>query len=221
VVFVEPRFTGVPPLEQASDDHPPADLAVGQQFIARVYNALARSPQWQRTLLVITYDEHGGFFDHVPPPGTQMGPPEWLNKVPRIHPQGADHMGPRVPTFVISPFVNPGSVSHAVFDHTSIIKTILVRHRARFYADQFGAFGPRVMMINHLGAALDRDGGRPGQPELLLDSPLRQRPERRATSPSRGTPRLRPTTPPANTDERTDFHVSLARAMLPKSRRAD
>ncbi|MDQ3565448.1 MAG: hypothetical protein M3436_15420 [Pseudomonadota bacterium] len=216
VVFVEPRFTGVPPLEQASDDHPPADLAVGQQFIARVYNALARSPQWQRTLLVITYDEHGGFFDHVPPPGTELGPPEWLNKVPRIHPQGADHMGPRVPTFVISPFVNPGSVSHAVFDHTSIIKTILVRHRARFYADQFGAFGPRVKMINHLGAALDRDEGRPGRPELLPDPLLRQRPERKATSPSRGTLRLRPTAPPANTDERTDFHVALARSMLPK-----
>jgi phospholipase C len=215
VVFVEPRFTGVPPLEQASDDHPPADLVVGQQFITDVYNALAQSPQWKSTLLVITYDEHGGFFDHVPPPGTQLGPPEWLNKVPRIHAEGADYMGPRVPTFVISPFVNPGSVSHAVFDHTSIIKTILVRHRQQFLARQFGAFGPRVMMINHLGAALDRDEARPGQPELLPAPPLRQRPERRATSPSGGGPRRRPTAPPVG-EERTDFHVSLAHAMLPK-----
>ena len=215
IVFVEPRFTGIPPLQQASDDHPPANVAVGQQFITRVYNALAASPQWRNTLLVITYDEHGGFFDHVPPPGTQLGPPEWLGKVPRIHPEGADHMGPRVPTLVISPFVNPGSVSHTVFDHTSIIKTILVRHRNRFYADQLRAFGPRVMMINHLGAALNRDEARPGQPEPLPAPPLRQRPERRATPPAQPMPRRRPTAPPTEA-ERTDFHVSLARSMLPK-----
>jgi hypothetical protein len=124
-------------------------------------------------------------------------------------------MGPRVPTFVISPLVNPGTVSHAVFDHTSIIKTILVRHRDKFVANQFGAFGPRVMMINHLGAALDRDEARPGQPEVLPAPPLRSLTERRDMPLAPGMSRRRATAPPAE-DERTDFHVSLARAMLPK-----
>lgn len=215
VVFVEPRFTGIPPLEQASDDHPPANLAVGQQFITRVYNALVRSPQWRKSLLVITYDEHGGFYDHEPPPGTALGAAEWRGKIPRLHPEGPDYLGPRVPTFVISPFVNPGTVSHVLFDHTSIIKTLLVRHRAKFHADDLRSFGPRVMMINHMGAALDRDDPRPDQPELLPPPPLRQRPQRRATLPS---PRIRvrrPTAPPQG-EERTEFNISLARAMLPK-----
>jgi phospholipase C len=213
VVFVDPRFTGIPPLRQASDDHPPADLRVGQQLIARVYNALVHSPHWDRLLFVITYDEHGGFFDHVPPPGTALGPAELRGKIPRLHPDGADSMGARVPTFIISPFVNQGDVSHVVFDHTSILKTILVRHRNRFFSDQFRRFSNHVFMINHLGAALNRDTPRPEPPVLLPEPPRRQRP----TLQDAAVPRVRrrPTEMPADGD-RSDFGVSLARAMLPK-----
>ena len=220
VVFVEPRITGVPPLAQASDDHPPANLAVGQDFIASVYNALAGSPeQWRRSLLLITYDEHGGFYDHVPPPGTRLGPPEWMNNVPRLHPGGSDFMGPRVPTFVISPYVNRGAVSHVVFDHLSIIKTILVRHRDRFYADQFARFAPRVRNSNHIGAALDRDEARPGEPEMLPVPPRRGFSRRTVPAATRpGPPRRRPTDPPEDDEEARDFRLSLARAMLPKRR---
>jgi phospholipase C len=219
VVFVEPRITGVPPLDQASDDHPPANLRVGQEFIAALYNTLASSPAWKRSLLVITYDEHGGFYDHVPPPGTPLGPVEWRNKIPKIRPDGPDFMGPRVPAFVVSPYVDKGSVSHEVFDHLSIIKTILVRHRHRLYADQFKRFGPRVAMINHLGAALTRDDARPGDPELL-PPPRRQAVARRTLplQPAPGGSRRRPTEPPADDEEARDFRLSLARAMLPKRR---
>jgi phospholipase C len=213
VVFVDPRFTGIPPLRQASDDHPPADLRVGQQIIARVYNALVHAPQWGRLLFVITYDEHGGFFDHVPPPGTALGPPEFRGKIPRLHPDGADSMGARVPTFVVSPFVNQGDVSHVVFDHTSIIKTILVRHRNRFFSDQFRRFSNHVFMINHLGAALNRDTPRPEPPVLLPGAPRRQQP----TLQDRAIPRLRRRPTEMRSDgDRGDFGVSLARAMLPK-----
>jgi phospholipase C len=214
IVFIDPRFVDLPPLEQASDDHPPASLVPGQQFITAVYNILAESAQWTRSLLVITYDEHGGFFDHMPPPGTLRGPTEWIAKVPRIHPEGADSMGPRVPTFLISPFVNQGSVSHAIFDHTSILKTILVRHRTKFHSYQFAAFGPRVMMINHLGVALNRDHGVPGNPTPLPGPPLRQ-PINIRTHQSVGTPKRRPTDA-SNGARIDDFGVSLARAMLPK-----
>ena len=153
VVFIEPRIPGIPPLEQASDDHPPANLLRGQEFLAGIYQALTNPngtdppepcPQWGKCMLVITYDEHGGFYDHVPPP----------DGFEKIHPEGQTFLGVRVPTFVVSPLVSPGSVSHVVFDHTSIVKTILTRHRASFRTQDFARFGPRVLKISHLGEAL-------------------------------------------------------------------
>jgi hypothetical protein len=65
VTFIDPDFIDVPP---GYDDGPPADIARGQHFIGRIVNALVQGPLWPKTLLLITYDEHGGFFDHVPPP---------------------------------------------------------------------------------------------------------------------------------------------------------
>lgn len=165
VVFIEPKITGIPPLEQASDDHPPANILRGQEFVENLVRILQSSPHWNRSMLVITYDEHGGFYDHMPPPGTPLGGPEWLvpdgsggmtGAFAKIHPDGATHLGPRVPTFIVSPFVEPGSVSHVVFDHTSVLKSILVRHRAKFRRNIFALFGARVAQINHLGEALNR-----------------------------------------------------------------
>ncbi|MFD1052466.1 alkaline phosphatase family protein, partial [Kibdelosporangium lantanae] len=68
VSFVEPGFLGeaVPGLSQ--DEHPLADIRLGQHFLNTVYNAVVSSPNWERTVFVITYDEWGGFFDRVPPP---------------------------------------------------------------------------------------------------------------------------------------------------------
>ena len=165
VVFIEPKITGIPPLEQASDDHPPANILRGQEFLEGLVRILQNSPHWNTSMLVITYDEHGGFYDHMPPPGTPLGDSEWL--VPdgsggmtggfaKMHPEGTTHLGPRVPTFIVSPFVEPGSVSHAIFDHTSVLKSILVRHRAKFRRNIFALFGGRVAQINHLGEALNR-----------------------------------------------------------------
>ena len=88
----------------------------GQELVLAVYHALAASPQWEKTLLVIAYDEHGGFFDHVAPPG-----------VPDDDPQLFGRYGVRVPALVVSPWVEARAVSHTVLDHTSIIKTILLR----------------------------------------------------------------------------------------------
>jgi len=101
---------------QQNDDHPPADITDGQDLVLAVYHALAASPQWDRTLLVIFYDEHGGFFDHVPPPEAIDDDPQTFGRY-----------GVRVPALIVSPWVKPGSVSHTLFDHTSIIKTILLR----------------------------------------------------------------------------------------------
>jgi phospholipase C len=129
----------------SNDDHPPSDVRAGQELVLRVFNALARSPAWEQTLLVITYDEHGGFFDHVPPPTAEDDDPR-----PEFH-----ALGPRVPAMAVSPRVRTG-VSHVVFDHTSIINTCLVRFCRRdgnFIPD----LGGRVTAANHLGTVLDME----------------------------------------------------------------
>ena len=114
VSFVEPGFLGeaIPGLSQ--DEHPLADIRLGQHFLASVYNAVVSSPNWPRTALVITYDEWGGFFDHVPP---SVGP----DPNPDL---GAGLRGFRVPCLVISPRSPRATVAHGLYDHTSILKMI-------------------------------------------------------------------------------------------------
>jgi len=106
-----PQVSVVDPGFSYNDDHPPHHPMVGQQFLSLVYNALARSPQWERSLLVITYDEHGGFYDHVAPP---TAPDERAD-------EGFGQLGFRVPTMVIGPYARPGHVSSVVYEHCSFL----------------------------------------------------------------------------------------------------
>ena len=117
VSYVDPQLLGE---EEglSNDDHPHADVRNGEAFLNDVYNAVRSSPNWKNTILVITYDEWGGFFDHVPsqraaiPPATAAaGDMDGLR-------------GFRVPTIVVSPWSPASEVSHIVFDHTSILKMI-------------------------------------------------------------------------------------------------
>jgi phospholipase C len=119
VTWIEPDYIELPP---GNDDHAPADMLDGQLLVERIVKALVNSPNWNKTLLIITYDEHGGFYDHVTPP-------------PNDPPLGDSRrtMGPRVPTFVISPLIEAGSVFHERFDHTSIGATILRRFCGRHH----------------------------------------------------------------------------------------
>jgi phospholipase C len=111
VAYVDPRF-----LEEGSgtsgDDHPHSDIRVGQHFLSSIYRTVTQSPAWSRTMLVITYDEWGGFFDHVPPP-----------VAPDANPR-ARLRGFRVPCIVVSPRARRRYVAHNVYDHTSILKMI-------------------------------------------------------------------------------------------------
>jgi phospholipase C len=145
VAWIDPNFVDVGGAVGSNDDHPPSDVRGGQELVLRIFNALARSPAWERTLLVITYDEHGGFFDHVEPPEADDSDPR-----PEFH-----AYGPRVPAVVVSPRVRAG-VSHEVFDHTSIIKTCLVRF-CRREDGLIPDMGARVSAANHLGVVLDPD----------------------------------------------------------------
>ena len=101
------------------------DDQLGEAFTATVFDALSQGPQWPRSMFVLTWDEGGGFYDHVPPP-TAVAPddvPPDIH-VPPDQPGGFDRYGFRVPCLVASPFSRPGHVSSTIFDHTSILATI-------------------------------------------------------------------------------------------------
>ena len=121
--FIEPRyFTDTLLNKIPNDEHPPHNVAYGEELIAAVYNAVRGGPGWKNTLLVITYDEHGGCYDHVVPP--PAAPPDGRT------PDGFDfgYFGVRVPAVIVSPHIRPGSVVRPAgptpFDHTSIIATL-------------------------------------------------------------------------------------------------
>ena len=116
VSFIDPVFSGEDQ-GTSSDDHPHADIRVGETFLNNIYRALSQGPAWDRTVLVINFDEWGGFFDHVAPP---LAPIPDADRV-----VGSDgRIGFRTPAVVISPFSRRGHVSHRQFDHTSVLRMI-------------------------------------------------------------------------------------------------
>jgi phospholipase C len=125
VSFVDPKFIDTPGVE--SDEHPPSNVQVGQKFVADVINGLMASPNWGSSALFLTYDEHGGFYDHVAPPEA----PKPDNIAPMLRsgdtPGAFDRYGVRVPVVVVSPFAKAHYVSHVTDDHTSILRFIELR----------------------------------------------------------------------------------------------
>jgi len=142
VSFIDPNFIDEPD-GQDNDDGAPSDIAAGQNLIGRVVDAVVHSPKWNKTLLLITYDEHGGFYDHVNPLD-----PRFRDTAKPV--SGIDHYGVRVPAFVISPWVDQRAVSDVVFDHTSIAKTIA----RRFMSANPPDMGERVAAANDLSMIL-------------------------------------------------------------------
>ena len=141
VSIVDPDFG-------AYSEENPQDIQHGESFAAEVINRVMHGPGWPHTLLIWFYDEHGGYYDHVPPPAavppddvigrSLLQLPGWLKAVARPFlksqldllaaidegPLAFDRLGFRVPAVVVSPFARPDYVSHTVYDHTSVLKLI-------------------------------------------------------------------------------------------------
>jgi len=109
---------------QGETEEDPQNMYFGEAWAHSVVQAILQSPLWPRTLLIYTYDEHGGYYDHVAPP--RAIPPDGIppNLQPGDPPGGYDMYGPRVPAIVVSPYSKPGGTSDLTYDHTSILSTI-------------------------------------------------------------------------------------------------
>lgn len=139
VSFVDPRFLN----EEggtSNDDHPLADIRAGQAFLNQVYDAVRTGPGWEKTVLVINYDEWGGFFDHVRP-----------RRAPDVSKKTALR-GFRVPALMISPLARRGHVSHHTYDHTSVLKMIEWRWGLR-------PLTPRDRYARNMAESLDFERG--------------------------------------------------------------
>jgi phospholipase C len=162
VSWIDPHFKDLRVLGPSSnDDHPPSDVIAGQELVLSIYRALACASTWPKTLLILTYDEHGGFYDHVPPPPAVDANP------------GFRRLGVRVPALLVSPLVAAGSSSTALlgpdfhFDHTSIVKTILTRFCN--VSGRIPEVSARVAAANHLGHLLS---GEPARGEVPAHADL-------------------------------------------------
>ena len=149
VAIVDPAFF-------VNDDHPPADIQLGQRFLADAHDALALGPHWPTSALFVTYDEWGGFFDHVVPPKfADLRPSADLQ-------QDHSQAGFRVPTVIAGPWVRRNAVVHAEMEHTSI---------TRFIEWRFGldAMTPRdASAVNPAAVAFDFTAPRLDRPALPM-----------------------------------------------------
>ena len=156
VIFIEPEYTDGPHFAP-NDDHPPTSIAAGQKFLYSIYRTLIRRPdRWAKTLLVVTYDEHGGFFDHVPPLPIRTDPPPGYAYRP------FETTGVRVPAFLVSPFVERGQTFSEPLDHTSLLALLADRFTpGQSYSD---AVARRSPPLSRLAAALTRASPRTDLP---------------------------------------------------------
>ncbi len=150
--FIEPRYFA--DVDWPNDMHPPHNITYGDQLVAQVYQALRNSPNWQRTLLVITFDEHGGCYDHVPPPAAVSPEPPRADQLFAF-----DRLGVRVPAVVVSPWIRPGTRFRSPlaqpFDHTAIIRTLRKRFGIDTPLTRRDANAPDLELVLNLGAPSD------------------------------------------------------------------
>ena len=173
--FIEPNYMDSLRWGPQNDMHPEShavqlygvsNVEEGDRLVHRVYSAVRNSPDWNKTLLLILFDEHGGCYDHMPPP-TTVAPDKAVT--PTSQPGGSgfafDRLGIRVPAVVISPFTRPGTILNDVFDHTTVPKTVM-----RCFEMGTDGLGRRAAAANDLGPALNLDVARTDSPPIPTPS---------------------------------------------------
>jgi phospholipase C len=137
VIFIEPEYADAP-MSTPNDDHPPAPISRGQDFVREIYTILTSNKErWSSTLMIVTYDEHGGFFDHVPPPKVET----------EVAGVTLKNLGPRVPALLVSQHVAAGQVFSEPLDHTSVLQLL---------AERFGEGAPYSAAVARRQAHLGR-----------------------------------------------------------------
>lgn len=174
VIILEPAFADAPLEQHPNDDHPPLPVAFGESFLLRVYQALASAPTQisARTLLIVAFDEHGGFWDHVPPHPT----PNYVS----VSGTAFGTTGPRVPAIIVSPLVSARrAISNITFDHTSILQLIAER-----FAPGAGGYSNEVdirsQWFSSLSQGIDLTTPRPlpPPPNISVTAPITLQPLR-------------------------------------------
>jgi hypothetical protein len=129
-VFIEPKYgahgfdvTGPGDFTCGNSMHPLDDVTRGEKLIKTVYEAIRNSPHWENSLLLIVFDEHGGFYDHVRPPAA-VPPGDTMTESYIQHHFQYDQLGVRVPALVISPLIRRGVIDHTIYDHTSMLASV-------------------------------------------------------------------------------------------------
>lgn len=158
--FIEPNYMDSLKWGPENDMHPEShavqlyglsNVEEGEKLVYRIYSAVRNSPDWDRTLLIIIFDEHGGCYDHIPPPATVS--PDGI-VIPQSQPGGSgfafDRLGVRVPAIVISPFTQAGTILDDLFDHTSVLKTAM-----NCFGLGTDGLGRRTAQANDLSGALN------------------------------------------------------------------
>jgi phospholipase C len=118
--FIEPSYDVFREYKGGSSQHPLGSAKAGELVIKRTYEALRKSPIWASSMLVVTYDEHGGFYDHVAPP-----PAHATGSKGRATGFMFDQLGPRVPAVIVSPLIPKNLIDHRVYEHSSVISTLI------------------------------------------------------------------------------------------------
>ncbi len=165
LVFIEPHYGNILPgtaedYTCGTSQHPLDDVTRGERLIKDVYETIRNSPHWEKSLLIITWDEHGGFYDHVPPPpavspGDTPGDPD-----NNTHGFNFTQLGVRVPAVVVSPLIERGVIDHTEYEHSSIPATV----ERLFGLDPMTQRDAQANDVTHL---LGRETPRPDAPTAL------------------------------------------------------
>jgi phospholipase C len=193
--FIEPNYDTGNNYVAGNSMHPLNDIRRGEALLKTVYDAVRQSPLWDSTMLIVTFDEHGGFYDHiVPPPAVPTGDDSrYADNPPRFD---FKLLGVRVPALVVSAYTRPGSLigidpadPATAFDHTSILRTLEDRFN-------LASLTQRDATANSLAVALNLDAPRtnalPALPSPVSDDQAAQLTTSPALLPTASTAALSP-----------------------------